>query len=68
MTRKDELGKFYEEIKSHKLVKDDEDQTISKTRNDILHGSNMNFNTEKRSAQLILWLYSMILQVRVLGI
>lgn len=64
----DELQGFYEKIEKHELVAGDEKQTIPKTRNGILHGSDMSFNTEKRSAQLILWLYSIILQVRVLGI
>lgn len=64
----DERQNFYEKIQNHELVAGDEKQTIPKTRNGILHGSDMSFNTEKRSAQLILWLYSILLQVRVLGI
>ena len=64
----DELQSFYERIQNHELVAGDEKQTIPKTRNGILHGSDMSFNTEKRSAQLILWIYSIILQVRVLGV
>ena len=68
IARNDKLNIFYKKVKNHELVKDDKEQTISKTRNGILHGSNVNFNTEERSAQLILWLYSIILQVRVLGV
>lgn len=68
ITRQDQLQSYYSEIKTYKLVAGDAEETIPKTRNKILHGSDLGFNTEKRSAQLILWLYSTILQVRVLGI
>lgn len=68
ITRQDQLQSYYAKIKTYELVAGDAEQTIPKTRNKILHGSDLGFNTEKRSAQLILWLYSTILQVRVLGI
>lgn len=68
ITRQDKLQSFYEKIKTYELIAGDAKQTIPRTRNEILHGSSVNFNTEKRSAQLILWLYSTILHVRVLGI
>lgn len=68
ITRQDQLESYYSKIKTYKLIAGDAEQTIPKTRNRILHGSELGFNTEKRSAQLILWLYSTILQVRVLGI
>lgn len=68
ITRQDQLQSYYSKIKTYELVAGDAEETIPKTRNKILHGSDLGFNTEKRSAQLILWLYSTILQVRVLGI
>lgn len=68
ITRQDQLQSYYSKIKTYELVAGDAEQTIPKTRNKILHGSELGFNTEKLSAQLILWLYSTILQVRVLGI
>lgn len=68
ITRQDQLQSYYKKIKSYELVAGDAEQTIPKTRNNILHGGSVSFNTEKRSAQLILWLYSTILHVRVLGI
>ncbi|NKC21124.1 hypothetical protein CWC29_020280 [Pseudoalteromonas sp. S4498] len=68
ITRQDKLQSYYSKIKTYELVAGDPEETIPKTRNKILHGSDLEFNTEKRSAQLILWLYSTILQVRVLGI
>lgn len=68
ITRQDDLQSYYKKIKTYELVAGDAEQTIPKTRNKILHGGSVNFNTEKRSAQLILWLYSTILHVRVLGI
>ncbi|TMO10135.1 hypothetical protein CWB60_02060 [Pseudoalteromonas sp. S327] len=68
ITRQDQLQSYYSKIKTYELVAGDSEETIPKTRNKILHGSEVMFNTEKRSAQLILWLYSTILQVRVLGI
>lgn len=68
ITRKDQLGSYYSKIKTYELIVGDAEQTIPKTRNRILHGSELEFNTEKLSAQLILWLYSTTLQVRVLGI
>lgn len=68
ITRQDQLVSYYSKIKTYELIAGDAEQTIPKTRNRILHGSELGFNTEKRSAQLILWLYSTILQVRVLGI
>lgn len=68
ITRQDELQSYYSKIKTYELVAGDAEETIPKTRNKILHGGDLGFNTEKRSAQLILWLYSTILQVRVLGI
>tara|TARA_R110002167_G_scaffold242290_4_gene447849 strand:+ start:1455 stop:2300 length:846 start_codon:yes stop_codon:yes gene_type:complete len=68
ITRQDQLQSYYSKIKTYELVAGDAEETIPKTRNKILHGGELGFNTEKRSAQLILWLYSTILQVRVLGI
>jgi hypothetical protein len=68
ITRQDQLQSYYSKIKTYELVAGDAEETIPKTRNKILHGGDLGFNTEKRSAQLILWLYSTILQVRVLGI
>ena len=68
ITRQDQLQTYYEKIKTYELVAGDAEQTIPRTRNEILHGGSVSFNTEKRSAQLILWLYSTILHVRVLGI
>jgi len=68
ITRQDQLQSYYSKIKTYELVAGDAEETIPKTRNKILHGSDLGFNTEKRSAQLILWLYSTVLQVRVLGI
>ena len=68
IARQDQLQSYYSKIKTYELVAGDAEETIPKTRNKILHGSDLVFNTEKRSAQLILWLYSTILQVRVLGI
>ncbi|MCF5717501.1 hypothetical protein K3H30_07210 [Aeromonas veronii] len=68
ITRQDQLQSYYSKIKTYELVAGDAEETIPKTRNKILHGSALGFNTERRSAQLILWLYSTILQVRVLGI
>jgi hypothetical protein len=64
----DQLKDYYEKIKTYELVARDPDQTIPKTRNEILHGGSTSFNTEKRSAQLILWLYSSILHVQALGV
>ena len=66
--RQDELQSYYAKIKTYELVAGDAEQTIPRTRNEILHGGSVSFNTEKHSAQLILWLYSTILHVRVLGI
>lgn len=68
ITRQDELQSYYAKIKTYELAAGDAEQTIPRTRNEILHGGSVSFNTEKRSAQLILWLYSTILHVRVLGI
>ena len=68
ITRQDQLQSYYAKIKTYELVAGDAEQTIPRTRNEILHGGSVSFNTEKRSAQLILWLYSTILHVRVLGI
>lgn len=68
ITRQDQLQLYYSRIKTYELVAGHAEETIPKTRNKILHGSDLGFNTEKRSAQLILWLYSTVLQVRVLGI
>lgn len=68
ITRQDQLKSYYSKIIAYQLIAGDAEQTIPKTRNRILHGSELGFNTEKRSAQLILWLYSVILQVQVLGI
>lgn len=68
ITRQDELQSYYAKIKAYELVAGDPEQTIPRTRNETLHGGSVSFNTEKRSAQLILWLYSTILHVRVLGI
>lgn len=68
INRQDQLQSYYSKIKTYELVAGDAEETIPKTRNKILHGSDLEFNTEKRSAQLILWLYSTVLQVRVLGI
>lgn len=68
ITRQDQLQSYYSKIKTYELVAGDAEGTIPKTRNKIFHGSDLGFNTEKRSAQLILWLYSTVLQVRVLGV
>lgn len=68
ITRQDQLKSYYSKIKTYELIAGDAEQTIPKTRNRILHGSELGFNTEKRSAQLVLWLYSTMLKVRVLGI
>lgn len=68
ITKQDQLESYYSKIVTYELIAGDANQTIPKTRNRILHGSELGFNTERRSAQLILWLYSAILQVRVLGI
>jgi hypothetical protein len=68
ITHQDQLQGYYKKIKSYELVSGNSDQTIPKTRNEILHGGSLTFNTEKRSAQLIVWLYSSILHIRVLGI
>lgn len=68
ITHQDQLQDYYKKIKTYELVAGDPDQTIPKTRNEILHGSSTSFNTEKRSAQLILWLYSSILHVQALGV
>ena len=62
----DELSLYYKKIKGYELVAGDADQTIPKTRNTILHGGSVDFNTEKRSAQLILWLYSALLNIQEL--
>lgn len=63
----DHLDSYYDRIKSYELVNGKPDQTIPKTRNSILHGESVDFNTEKRSAQLIMWLYSALLHVDALG-
>lgn len=68
ITRQDQLQSYYSKIKTYELVAGDGEETIPKTRNKILHGDDLSFNTEKRSAQLILWLYSTILQIRALDI
>lgn len=68
ITHQDQLQSYYKKIKSYELVSGDSEKTIPKTRNEILHGGSLSFNTEKRSAQLIVWLYSSILHIRVLGI
>jgi hypothetical protein len=68
ITRQDQLETYYRKIITYELVAGDAEQTIPRTRNEILHGGSVDFNTEKRSAQLILWLYSTILHVRVLGV
>lgn len=63
----DQLQEYYEKIKTYELVNGDQTQTIPKTRNKILHGGSVNFNSKKRSAQLILWLYSTILHIQPLA-
>lgn len=68
ITRQDNLQSYYVKIKTYELVAGDAEETIPRTRNEILHGRSLSFNTEKRSAQLIVWLYSTILHVRALGI
>lgn len=68
ITHQDQLQAYYTKIKTYELVAGSPDQTIPKTRNEILHGGSTTFNTEKRSAQLILWLYSSMLHVQSLGI
>lgn len=59
-----EVGKFYEKFKACQLVSGDLESTILKRRNAVLHGSSVDFNVEKHSAQLILWLYSFVLHER----
>ena len=54
ISKRDELSTYYGKIKSYQLVNGDPQETIPKTRNNILHGGSVDFNTEKRSAQLIL--------------
>jgi len=49
---------YLEKLSAYKLITGDEKSTITKTRNSILHGNVLDFNNEKRSAQLILWLSS----------
>jgi len=63
ITRQDQLKLYYTKIKTYELVAGDAEQTIPRTRNEILHGGSVSFNTEKRSAQLILWLYSIMLHM-----
>lgn len=50
-------------LKSYELVFGDKASTISQTRNKVLHGQSVNFATKKRSAQLIMWLYSIICKI-----
>lgn len=68
ITREDHLIDYYRKILTYELVSGNEEETIPKTRNSVLHGSSLDFNTEKRSAQLILWLYSTLLHVEALGV
>ena len=68
IVQEDDLKAYYEKIICYKLVSDDPKQTISKTRNQIMHGNLLDFNTEARSSQLILWLYSMLIHIQVLGL
>jgi len=49
---------YLEKLSAYELIAGDEKSTITKTRNSILHGNVLDFNNEKRSAQLILWLSS----------
>jgi len=63
----DPLKTYYQKIKSYKLVSGESGGTISKTRNSILHGGSVDFNKERRSAQLLMWLYSVLLHVDALG-
>ena len=63
INHQDELKNYYEKIKAYELVAGNSNETIPKTRNTILHGGSTDFNTEKRSAQLILWLYSALLNI-----
>ena len=49
---------YLEKLSAYELISGDEKSTITKTRNSILHGNMLDFNNEKLSAQLILWLSS----------
>ncbi|MFM4836037.1 hypothetical protein ACEUCO_05330 [Aeromonas veronii] len=68
ITCKDELESYYHKMKTYELVSGDQNKTLPRERNAVLHGNSVTFNTERHSAQLILWLYSTILHVRILVI
>jgi hypothetical protein len=47
-------------LNSYELNFSEKESTISSTRNKILHGQDISYFSPKRSAQLILWLYSIL--------
>lgn len=62
-----QLSEYFRTMSAYKLcVKKGSKDTISNTRNSILHGNSLDFNKEKRSAQLILWFYSVELNMKVI--
>lgn len=54
---------YLNKLSAYELINGDEESTIAKTRNRILHGNVLDFSNEKRSAQLILWLSSTLTYV-----
>jgi len=58
-----ELEDFFNELLKGKIVVE---QTISKSRNAVLHGNDVHFANQTQSLSLILCLYSLIMKVRLL--
>ncbi|WP_437741323.1 hypothetical protein WMF39_37610 [Sorangium sp. So ce1504] len=46
------------------LTPSDPNSTISKTRNGILHGSDVSFATQRRSTQVLLWMIAILTELR----
>ena len=55
-----------EKLDSFQFICDNEESTVSKIRNLVMHGTCIDFN-EKRSGQLILWLFSLLMHLKILN-
>lgn len=61
---KAQASRVFSELLQGVLSSSDSESTVSKTRNYVLHGSDVSFATSKRSTQIILWAFAVLIELR----
>ena len=60
----EEQTAIFQDLREALLVASDMETTVPKSRNAVLHGSDVDFATEARSTQMCLWLGAILVELR----